>query len=127
MLAIGKHNFLQISLPRIDYSHILLTIAKLKGPEDKGGAMRLFKLVCISLVCVATAGLWADTSVPGPGALGGHRYRVVVSTDIGGSDEDDMQSMAHYLLYSDMFDTEGLISSPPHKGRARDILKTIDV
>ena len=43
------------------------------------------------------------------GALAGERYRVIVTTDIGGSDPDDFQSMAHYLLYADMFDTEGLI------------------
>ena len=46
------------------------------------------------------------------GALAGERYRVIVYTDIGGSDPDDFQSMVHYLLYSDLFDTEGLISSP---------------
>ena len=31
------------------------------------------------------------------GALAGERYRVVVTTDIGGSDPDDIHSMAHYL------------------------------
>ena len=45
------------------------------------------------------------------GALYGERYRVIVTTDIGGSDPDDFQSMVHYLLYSDLFDTEGLVSS----------------
>ena len=39
------------------------------------------------------------------GALSGERYRVIVTTDIGGSDPDDFQSMAHYLLYSDLFGT----------------------
>jgi len=62
----------------------------------------------------------------GPGALGGNRYRVIVSTDIGGGDEDDIQSMIHYLLYADLFDTEGLVSSPPQQGRKADILKVID-
>lgn len=37
------------------------------------------------------------------GALAGERYRVIVSTDIGGSDPDDFQSMVHYLLYADLF------------------------
>ena len=46
----------------------------------------------------------------GPGALGGNRYRVVISTDLGGSDEDDIQSMIHYLVYSDLLDTEGMRS-----------------
>jgi acetyl esterase len=53
------------------------------------------------------------------------RPRVIVSTDIGGSDPDDFQSMVHYLIYADIFDTEGLISSPPHGGRAKDILECI--
>jgi len=60
------------------------------------------------------------------GALGGNRYRVIISTDIGGGDEDDIQSMIHYLLYSDLFDTEGIISSPPQKGRKTDILDVIN-
>jgi hypothetical protein len=63
--------------------------------------------------------------IPDGGALAGSRYRVVISTDIGGTDEDDIQSMIHYLLYSDMFDTEGLLSSPFGLGRAEDILKVI--
>ena len=60
------------------------------------------------------------------GALSGERYRVIVTTDIGGSDPDDFQSMAHYLLYSDLFDTEGLISSAWGPGRAQDIFTAID-
>ncbi|MGN0777970.1 MAG: nucleoside hydrolase-like domain-containing protein, partial [Aristaeellaceae bacterium] len=60
------------------------------------------------------------------GALAGERYRVIVTTDIGGSDPDDFQSMVHYLLYCDLFDTEGLISSPWGAGRASDIHAVID-
>ncbi len=60
------------------------------------------------------------------GALWGQRYRVIVTTDIGGSDPDDFQSMVHYLLYSDLFDTEGLISSPWGAGRTKDIKTVID-
>ncbi|WP_407083116.1 nucleoside hydrolase-like domain-containing protein [Paenibacillus aurantius] len=60
------------------------------------------------------------------GALNGERYRVIVSTDIGGSDPDDFQSLVHYLLYSDLFDTEGLISSPWSHGRKEHILEVID-
>jgi hypothetical protein len=54
------------------------------------------------------------------------RPRVIVSTDIGGSDPDDFQSMVHFLLYADRFDVEGLISSPWGAGRKRDILTVID-
>lgn len=38
--------------------------------------------------------------------------RILISTDIGGTDPDDNQSMIHFLMYSDRFNTEGLISSP---------------
>ncbi|RJP31991.1 MAG: DUF1593 domain-containing protein [Candidatus Omnitrophota bacterium] len=60
------------------------------------------------------------------GALAGERYRVIVSTDIGGSDPDDFQSMIHFLMYADLFDIEGLISSPWDKGRKEHILQVID-
>ena len=54
--------------------------------------------------------------------------RVIVSSDIGGTDPDDNQSVAHLLMYSNEFDIEGLISSPSfgdgHKG---EILRMIDV
>lgn len=52
--------------------------------------------------------------------------RVLVSTDIGGTDPDDFQSMVHLLLYSDVLDIEGLVSSPYGDGRARDIHAVID-
>jgi hypothetical protein len=62
------------------------------------------------------------------GALAGHRYRVIVSTDIGGTDPDDFQSMVHFLLYADIFDIEGLISTSgiSGPGRKQDILDVID-
>lgn len=60
------------------------------------------------------------------GALKGFRYRIIISTDIGGSDYDDFQSMVHFLLYSNLFDTEGLISSAWGNGRKKDILDVID-
>ncbi len=52
--------------------------------------------------------------------------RVIVSTDIGGTDYDDFQSMVHLLVYADRLDIEGLISSPYGGGRAEQILKVID-
>jgi hypothetical protein len=55
------------------------------------------------------------------------KHRVLVSTDIGGSDPDDFQSIVHLFLYADTLDIVGLVSSPPHKGRKDDILKAIDV
>jgi hypothetical protein len=52
--------------------------------------------------------------------------RVVVSSDIGGTDPDDFQSMVHLLLYADQFDLEGILSSPPGPGRLQHILHVID-
>jgi len=77
--------------------------------------------------------LWAlvapVTAVQSPvnaGLPGGARPRVIVSSDIGGTDPDDLQSMVHFLLYADMFDVEGLISSPYGPGRKEHILQVID-
>ncbi len=54
--------------------------------------------------------------------------RILISTDIGGTDPDDNQSMIHFLMYSNLFDTEGLISSPSYgKGSREDILEMIDL
>ena len=51
-----------------------------------------------------------SSATPDDGALAGHRHRILVSTDIGGTDPDDFQSMVHLLVYADLFDLEGLIS-----------------
>lgn len=51
---------------------------------------------------------------------------VLISTDIGGSDPDDKQSMAHALLYADQLHLVGLVSTPSrHGGRSADILEVI--
>ncbi|WP_316975576.1 nucleoside hydrolase-like domain-containing protein [Shumkonia mesophila] len=53
--------------------------------------------------------------------------RVLISTDIGGADQDDYQSMVHAFLYADKVDLVGLVSSPTkYGGRASDIHKVID-
>jgi len=54
--------------------------------------------------------------------------RILVSTDIGGSDPDDNQSMTHLLMYNDKFMIEGLVSSPSYgKGSKDEILRMIDL
>lgn len=54
--------------------------------------------------------------------------RIIISTDIGGTDPDDNQSMMHYLLYCNEFDCEGLISSPSYgDGDKSEILRMIDL
>jgi hypothetical protein len=96
---------------------------------------RSIKLVILALCCLVTFAARTETvTAKGPdiesaasdGALAGHRYRVLVSTDIGGTDPDDFQSMVHLLAYADCFDIEGLISSPYGPGRKEHILEVID-
>ena len=65
-----------------------------------------------------------QTTAPAPPVES--RPRVIVSTDKGGTDPDDFQSMVHFLTYADMFDIEGLISSPYGPGRREHILQVID-
>ncbi|HMC78384.1 MAG TPA: pectate lyase [Vicinamibacterales bacterium] len=64
---------------------------------------------------------------PAQSAAAAPRPRVIVSTDIGGTDPDDHQSMVHFLLYADMFDVEALVSSPYGPGRREHILQVIDL
>ena len=54
--------------------------------------------------------------------------RILISTDIGGTDPDDNQSMIHFLMYNDLFDVEGIISSPSYgEGSKEEILRMIDL
>lgn len=56
------------------------------------------------------------------------RPRILISTDIGGTDPDDNQSMMHYLLYSNEFDCEGLVSSPSFvDGNKNEILRMTEI
>lgn len=70
--------------------------------------------------------MFVAEATSGGGALEGHRHRVIVTSDIGGTDPDDYQSMAHLLLYADVLDIEGLISSPFEKEGKDKILEVID-
>ncbi|MCB1129212.1 MAG: DUF1593 domain-containing protein, partial [Verrucomicrobiae bacterium] len=86
----------------------------------------------LNLVAAGAIGVVAQSNPTAPafdgehaGALAGHRHRVVVSTDIGGTDPDDFQSMVHLLLHADVLDLEGLIASPPGPGRKEDLLRVI--
>lgn len=55
-----------------------------------------------------------------------HKPRVLISSDIGGTDPDDNQSMAHLLMYNDLFELEGLVSSPSYgSGSKAEILRMI--
>jgi hypothetical protein len=91
-------------------------------------SMLCMRLVVSVLLAVTFAPLGHIVNLPAAfgGALDGAPHRVVVSTDIGGTDPDDFQSMVHLLVYADVLDIEGLISSPFDRGRKEDILQVID-
>jgi len=78
--------------------------------------MKTIAVLLIVLVGISACTAWCDprgtevtSAMP--------RHRVIVSTDIGGTDPDDLQSMVHLLVCADCFDIEGLISSPYGPGR----------
>lgn len=84
----------------------------------RGAAVREALLL---LLLLTTSTLSAQKPVP-------ERPRILISTDIGGTDPDDNQSMMHYLLYANEFDCEGLVSSPSFgEGNKSEILRMIDL
>lgn len=52
------------------------------------------------------------------------KKRIIISSDIGGGDPDDSQSMIHFLSYANMFDLEGIVISRP-KGKRSKMLEVI--
>lgn len=79
------------------------------------------KLLLLLLVFIGVMNVNAQQSVP-------VKPRVLISTDIGGTDPDDNQSMTHLLMYSDKFKIEGLVSSPSYgNGSKAEILRMIDL
>ena len=82
--------------------------------------MRPSLLIATLVSVLATPALRADA-----GALAGTRHRVIVSTDIGGTDFDDFQSLVHVLLYDYVLDIEPLLSSPYGPGRKEHILQVL--
>jgi hypothetical protein len=60
------------------------------------------KIIC-TLIYILTASTWTYSGNP-------ERHRIVVLTDIE-NEPDDAQSLIRYLLYSNQWDTEGLIAT----------------
>lgn len=79
---------------------------------------RILSLVVFCIFSAKTFPLFAQIQ---------EKPRIIVSTDIGGTDPDDNQSMIHLMMYSDLFQIEGLVSSPFGKGRKIDLLDMIDI
>ena len=94
------------------------------------------KLIILAFSILVTSATFAEnqksnsihrTVIGQRGSLAGDRYRVIVSSDIGGTDPDDFQSMVHLLIYADVLDIEGLVSSGAiGPGRKKHILEVID-
>ncbi len=82
--------------------------------------MKLPRFVAaLAVACCAVVGSAAEPIRP----------RVLVSTDIGGTDFDDFQSLVHLLVYADAVELEGLIASPwgEARDRKRHLLDLVDV
>jgi len=88
--------------------------------------MKKVVLLPVVLFGLGCCGTWCDAKAV-DGTATGQRHRVIISTDVGGTDPDDFQSMVHLLVYADRFDIEGLISSPYGPGRKKHILQVIDL
>lgn len=83
--------------------------------------LKMKKKILITTLCLLATIIGAQNPVP-------LKPRILISTDIGGSDPDDNQSMAHLLMYSNMFTIEGIVSSPSYgKGNKEEILRMIDL
>lgn len=55
------------------------------------------------------------------------KTRILISSDIGGTDPDDNQSVIHLLMYANLFHIEGLVASPYGNGRKENFLEMIDL
>ncbi len=86
----------------------------------------IHRIFCVRIL-IGSLILAVGTVVKAHGAaLISHGPRIIVSTDVGGTDPDDLQSLVHLLVYADRYDLEGLISSPYGLGRKEHILKALD-
>ena len=84
--------------------------------------MKRLKIWCLTL----TVALAVFTVNAGELQKPAEKPRVLISTDIGGTDPDDNQSMVHLMMYSDLFNLEGLVSSPSFgSGSKVEILRMI--
>lgn len=80
------------------------------------------------ILCLACVMLTVQCGFSRP-LLSSDKNRVIVTTDLGGADPDDIQSMIHLLVCSNVYDIEGLISSqawvtdPDRTGRIKEVIE----
>lgn len=83
------------------------------------------KIVAVLSLFVPLLAQWALAQ----SLLPNEKNRVIVTTDLGGADPDDIQSMIHLLVCSNVYDIEGLISSqawvtdPDRTGKVREVVE----
>src|SRR5947209_6073939 len=101
----NSHGFPTISVSEASSQKTCAT----SGHPDSSVPMkpRIRDLSCLAWLALVACTANAQETDP----LVGPRHRVLVSTDIGGTDPDDFQSLVHLLVYADHFDIEGLVSS----------------
>lgn len=81
------------------------------------------RTLLIGILLTAGCGTNISAQQPVP-----EKPRILISTDIGGTDPDDNQSVAHFLMYSNRFETEGLVSSPSYgNGSKEELFRMIDL
>ena len=97
-----------------------------RPPQTLARTLRYDRRMLALLLLLSHAAISDAPNPPGGALATDDRVRVLVSTDAGGSDPDDLQSLVHLFVYADEFDLEGLVSSPPKQGRAADILRVVD-
>ena len=85
---------------------------------------QLKRIINYSLIGMFTVSVLTQCRSAEPEKL---RPRILISSDIGGTDPDDNQSMIHLLMYADLFQIEGLIASPYGNGRKENFLEMIDL
>ena len=85
---------------------------------------RFYKITSIFLVILLSLTGLSATQVLAQNNI---KPRILISSDIGGTDDDDFQSAVHLLMYANLFQIEGLVSSPFGKGTKKDFLKIIDL
>lgn len=89
--------------------------------------MSIQRLKKMTILCLASTLLVTILVQCSSSAQAKPKPRLLISTDIGGTDPDDFQSIIHLLMYADLFHIEGLVSSPYGPGRKKDLLDMIDL
>lgn len=82
--------------------------------------MNIIKKVGLATCTFFVSGLYLNNSAQALPAFPENyeKKRLIISTDIGGGDPDDIQSMIHFLAYANMFDLEGIVVTRPRGDRS---------